>query len=193
MLTVGVDIGGTNIGIALVDDGHQVRAREKRPTPRGGPDEVIEVIVDAIAAMSDADDEVTAVGVGIPGAVSHGKVVRVPNLPGWEAPLHLARPLGDAVGVPVALGNDVDVGLLGEWLAGAAMGGGDVKLALGLGALTGMCGADVWVLAAIGAPLLTAGYAVLVLLRRNGRTVPHGPSMCLASAAAVALGTFASP
>jgi len=74
-----------------------------------------------------------------------------------------------------------------------AMGGGDVKLAIGLGALTGMFGADIWVLAAIGAPLLTAVWAVAVLFRRHGRTVPHGPSMCLASAVAVALGTFASP
>jgi leader peptidase (prepilin peptidase)/N-methyltransferase len=74
-----------------------------------------------------------------------------------------------------------------------AMGGGDVKLALGLGALTGMFGADVWVLAAIGAQLLTAVLAVAVLLASQGRTVPHGPSMCLASAAAVVLGTFASP
>ncbi|BCI81780.1 prepilin peptidase [Mycobacterium sp. SMC-18] len=83
--------------------------------------------------------------------------------------------------------------LLIHLLSPRAMGGGDVKLALGLGALTGMCGAGVWVLAAIGAPLLTAGYAALILVRRAGRTVPHGPSMCLASAAAVALGTFASP
>lgn len=74
-----------------------------------------------------------------------------------------------------------------------AMGGGDVKLALGLGALTGMFGTDVWALAAIGAPLITAGYAVVALLWRDGGTVPHGPSMCLASAAAAALGTFASP
>jgi leader peptidase (prepilin peptidase) / N-methyltransferase len=74
-----------------------------------------------------------------------------------------------------------------------AMGGGDVKLALGLGALTGTYGADVWLLAAMGAPLLTAGCAVVVLLRRRGPTVPHGPSMCLASAAAAVLGTFASP
>ncbi|OKH85976.1 peptidase A24 [Mycobacterium sp. ST-F2] len=72
-------------------------------------------------------------------------------------------------------------------LSPRAMGGGDVKLALGLGALTGMFGADVWVLAAIGAPLLSAAYAVVVLLRHDSRTVPHGPSMCVASAAAVAL------
>ncbi|MEZ0049668.1 leader peptidase (prepilin peptidase)/N-methyltransferase [Mycobacterium sp. MAA66] len=68
-----------------------------------------------------------------------------------------------------------------------SMGGGDVKLALGLGALTGAFGTDVWALAAFGAPLLTAAYAVVALLLWHGRTVPHGPSMCLSSASAVAL------
>jgi leader peptidase (prepilin peptidase) / N-methyltransferase len=69
----------------------------------------------------------------------------------------------------------------------AAMGAGDVKLALGLGALTGAFGVHVWILAAIAAPLVTAGWAVVALLARAARAVPHGPSMCMASAAAVAL------
>jgi leader peptidase (prepilin peptidase)/N-methyltransferase len=68
-------------------------------------------------------------------------------------------------------------------LAPTAMGAGDVKLALGVGGLTGAFGSDVWLLAAFGAPVLTA----LVALTWQVRTVPHGPSMCLASAAAVAL------
>lgn len=68
-----------------------------------------------------------------------------------------------------------------------AMGGGDVKLALGLGALSGTFGAEVWTLAAIAAPLLTAAYALAALVFWKERTVPHGPSMCLATAAAVAL------
>lgn len=80
-------------------------------------------------------------------------------------------------------------------MAPAAMGAGDVKLAVGLGALTGAFGVDVWMLAAIAAPLLTAGWGVLVLRgRRTGvpgagtsNTVPHGPSMCVAAFAAVAL------
>jgi leader peptidase (prepilin peptidase)/N-methyltransferase len=67
------------------------------------------------------------------------------------------------------------------------MGAGDVKLAIGIGALTGTFGSDVWVLAAIGAPLLTAGCAVVAVLRRSGNTVPHGPSMCLAAVTATAL------
>jgi leader peptidase (prepilin peptidase)/N-methyltransferase len=69
----------------------------------------------------------------------------------------------------------------------AAMGAGDVKLAIGIGALTGTFGIDVWVLAALGAPLLTAGWAGVAVLRRSGNTVPHGPSMCLAAVTATAL------
>jgi leader peptidase (prepilin peptidase) / N-methyltransferase len=68
-----------------------------------------------------------------------------------------------------------------------AMGAGDVKLAIGIGALTATFGRDVWLLAALGAPLLTAGWAIVALMRRSGQTVPHGPSMCLAAATAVAL------
>jgi leader peptidase (prepilin peptidase)/N-methyltransferase len=73
-------------------------------------------------------------------------------------------------------------------VAPAAMGAGDVKLAIGVGALTGAFGADTWVLAAVGAPLLTALWGIVALRSRGaGATEPHGPSMCVAAAAAVAL------
>ena len=79
-------------------------------------------------------------------------------------------------------------------LAPAGMGAGDVKLALGLGALTGGLGAPAWLLAALGAPVLTALLGTAVALRRRGRlagtVVPHGPSMCLASLAAAAPAVF---
>src|SRR5258707_5451799 len=71
-----------------------------------------------------------------------------------------------------------------------AMGAGDVKLAIGIGALTGTFGSDVWMLATLGAPLLTAGWAIVAVLRRSGPTVPHGPSMCLAAVSATALAVF---
>ena len=69
------------------------------------------------------------------------------------------------------------------------MGAGDVKLALGLGALTGAFGADVWLLGAVGAPALTALFGLLARVR----TLPHGPSMCVASLAAAALAVFRVP
>ncbi|MCA2244134.1 prepilin peptidase [Mycobacterium sp. WUMAC-067] len=77
--------------------------------------------------------------------------------------------------------------LLVHGVAPGGMGAGDVKLAIGLGALTGWCGVGVWFLAALGAPLLTVLIGVVSMARRSGRTVPHGPSMCLASAAGVGL------
>lgn len=72
----------------------------------------------------------------------------------------------------------------------AALGGGDVKLAAALGALTGALGTPVWILAALGAPLLTAAAAVVVMVLRRGgpaTPLPHGPSMCVATLAAAAL------
>jgi leader peptidase (prepilin peptidase) / N-methyltransferase len=77
--------------------------------------------------------------------------------------------------------------LLVHLVSPTAMGAGDVKLAIGLGALTGCFGADVWFLAALGAPLLTCAIGVLARLGWSATTVPHGPSMCAASVAAVAL------
>jgi leader peptidase (prepilin peptidase)/N-methyltransferase len=115
---------------------------------------------------------------------------RLPNwltLPGAVAVLVAAVAVGR--GGPAVLGA---VGLAGGYLAvhliaPTALGAGDVKLALGVGALTGSFGFDVWTLAALGAPMLTAVWAVIAVLRRSSPTVPHGPSMCLATLAASAL------
>jgi leader peptidase (prepilin peptidase)/N-methyltransferase len=69
----------------------------------------------------------------------------------------------------------------------AAMGAGDVKLAIGLGGLAGCFGAGVWFLAALVAPLLTELLALGVRAGTGALTVPHGPSMCVATALAVGL------
>lgn len=92
-------------------------------------------------------------------------------------------------GVPALLGGAAlfAVYLVVHLAAPAAMGAGDVKLALGIGALTGSFGVDVWTLAAIAAPLLTAAWAIVAVIRRTESTVPHGPSMCVAAAAGCAL------
>lgn len=71
-------------------------------------------------------------------------------------------------------------------VAPRGLGGGDVKLALGLGALTGGLGLQVWVLAALGAPLISAVAGLVSVARGRGRVVAHGPSMCAASLAAAA-------
>jgi leader peptidase (prepilin peptidase)/N-methyltransferase len=77
--------------------------------------------------------------------------------------------------------------LLVHLAAPAAMGAGDVKLAVGLGGLAGCFGVGVWFLAALVAPLLTALLGLGVRVCTGALTVPHGPSMCVATAAAVGL------
>lgn len=76
--------------------------------------------------------------------------------------------------------------LLVHLLAPTGMGAGDVKLAIGVGALSGCFGVEVWFAAALAAPLLTVLWGGLARLGGRG-AVPHGPSMCLASAAGVGL------
>ncbi|MEB3031033.1 prepilin peptidase [[Mycobacterium] nativiensis] len=73
-------------------------------------------------------------------------------------------------------------------IAPDGLGAGDVKLAAGLGALTGSFGIDVWLLAALSAPLLTGVWGLFAAALRRAGTVPHGPSMCVASAVAAGLG-----
>ncbi|MGW0007540.1 prepilin peptidase [Nocardia grenadensis] len=92
----------------------------------------------------------------------------------------------------------------------AALGAGDVKLAVGLGAAAGLGGGQVWVWSAVAAPVCTAIAGVGALLgsragrrmfggryrfadpraptpEHAGRTVPHGPSMCAATLLGLAL------
>jgi leader peptidase (prepilin peptidase)/N-methyltransferase len=119
--------------------------------------------------------------------------VRQRRLPNWltmpGAAVVLAVAAMHGRGAPAVLGA---VALFAVYAAvhlvsPKAMGAGDVKLAIGIGALTAAFGTDIWLLAALGAPVLTAGWALITVVRRSEQTVPHGPSMCLAAVMATAL------
>jgi leader peptidase (prepilin peptidase)/N-methyltransferase len=119
---------------------------------------------------------------------------RLPNrltVPGFAVIMLVAAGSGHGAAAALGAAALTAVYLLMHLLAPTAMGAGDVKLALGLGALTGCFGADVWFLAAIGAPILTAVIGLVAWLGWSAKTVPHGPSMCAASAAAVGLAQLA--
>jgi leader peptidase (prepilin peptidase) / N-methyltransferase len=119
--------------------------------------------------------------------------IRERRLPNWltmpGATVILATAALHGRGAPAVLGAVAlfAVHVVVHLASPAAMGAGDVKLAIGIGALTGTFGGNVWLLAALGAPLLTAVWALVRVLRGSGQTVPHGPSMCLAAMTATAL------
>ena len=113
--------------------------------------------------------------------IRHRRLPNVLTLPGAVVILVVAVACGR--GLPAAIGSAALGGayLVVHLLAPGAMGAGDVKLAVGLGALTAALGAEVWALAAMGAPLVTVVWSAVA----RARSVPHGPSMCLATLLAV--------
>ena len=116
---------------------------------------------------------------------------RLPNLltlPGAGVILLAAVLAGRGLPALAGAGALTGLYLLVHLVAPAALGAGDVKLAIGLGGLAGCFGVGVWFLAALAAPLLTALWGVVVLRLFGGdgaATVPHGPSMCVATVGAV--------
>lgn len=122
MQVAGVDVGGTNIGAGLVDETHAVVADAKMETPRSGP-ALVDAVVELVQGLGG---DPVAVGLAIPGVVDDRDVLVVPNLSDWDDDFDIADRVEERLGLPVALGNDANVGVIGEWLAGAAVGHDDV-------------------------------------------------------------------
>jgi glucokinase len=112
--TVGVDIGGTSTRIGIVDHRGAIVDVVTSPTPRGA-DAIADHLVTTIGAVvRRSTDPVTSVGVGIPGRVDgRTSVVSMAVNVGIVEPHPLGRRLEQALGLPVALGNDVDLAALG--------------------------------------------------------------------------------
>ena len=123
----GIDLGGTKIQTVVVDADNQVLGQARHPTPTsGGPEDVAGVIVTAMreAAQQAGVEtrELGGVGIGSPGDAdeSTGVVSGARNLPDWIGPFPLGERLSADFGVPVKVGNDVQVAVQGEFELGAA-------------------------------------------------------------------------
>ena len=138
-LYLGVDVGGTKVQASLVEETGTILAREKAPTPRTGGTErvmaVIEkVIEDVLAKAGRPIDRLTALGIAVPGVVDPdtARVVVTPNmsLTGVAIGSHLESRFH----LPVALGNDCNLGALGEkWLGSARQFNSAVAILVGTG------------------------------------------------------------
>jgi glucokinase len=125
-LRAGVDLGGTKIQAVVMDPGGRVLGSARQPTPTaGGPREVVagvaEVVREAAAAAEVEPASLDGVGVGSPGDVDDraGTVTSARNLPGWKGSFPVSAVLGEGLGVPVTIGNDVDVATVAEYELGA--------------------------------------------------------------------------
>ncbi len=125
--TFGVDLGGTNLRVGLVDPDGTVVDERRVATPRT-LDEIVDRIAGTVRAFAPLRPEARALGVGAAGMVDHeGTIHYSPNVPAFiEAPVR-AR-LEDAVGFPTVVDNDANVAVVAELVHGAARGCSEVLL-----------------------------------------------------------------
>ncbi|MEO7982386.1 MAG: ROK family protein [Sporichthyaceae bacterium] len=122
-----MDVGVTHLTVARVGLGGVVLSRRDSSwpgrTPR--PRAVASALASegaALLAEVGPGAVVVAAGVAVPGMVRRrdGQVRQAPNL-GWRD-VPLGHELADALGLPVAVGNDADLGIRAEHVRGAAAG-----------------------------------------------------------------------
>lgn len=137
---VGVDLGGTNLRCAVVDENHAVVSRHQCPTGAAeGADAVIGRLVDGIArVVGDAGlsaSDIAAAGVGMPGPINQrtGVVYSATNMPGWDN-VPLAEIMTQRTGIASFLENDANCAGWGEFTAGAGKGSANmVMVTIGTG------------------------------------------------------------
>ena len=123
-----LDIGGTKVLGAIFDENRKVIHRLKKKTKAGGDssenvEEVIISVVDEMIKESGLKkSQINAIGAGAPGVINQesGVVLFSPNLP-WRD-YDIRTPIEKKFGVTFHIGNDVNVGVLGEYKYGAAKG-----------------------------------------------------------------------
>lgn len=136
---LGIDLGGTNVAVAVVKDDGTIIGRGHRPCPRGNEpvaQAIIQACHDAVADAGLTLEEIHSAGLGSPGSIDaeKGIVISAWNLELQQAPL--CSMISDALGIPVKIGNDANVAAYGEFLFGAGKGSAHmvaVTLGTGLG------------------------------------------------------------
>lgn len=125
---IGVDLGGTNLRCAVVDENSRILSRIELPTnAHEGPEAVIDRMVSGImkaAATAGLETaEIAAVGIGYPGPLNQeqGMVYSAPNMPGWKN-IPLAKFVSLRIGIPTFIENDANCAGWGEFVAGAGAG-----------------------------------------------------------------------
>lgn len=120
---IGIDLGGTNIRAAIVqEDGKILCMKKSESHPERGAEPVMETMISLIEGL-DGYQECEGIGMGIPGPINtaEGKIIVSTNLPkliGYPIADHIR----DHFGKPTFMDNDVKVAALGEAVLGAGKG-----------------------------------------------------------------------
>ena len=130
-LAAGIDLGGTNMTVGIVDRKGRIHGRARKKTKAfEGRDSVLERIESAVAAACEdakvRPADLAGVGIGAPGPVDFGRgVVLASGNLGWKN-VALGELLRKRLGVPVYVDNDANVAAWGEATVGAGQGCGSL-------------------------------------------------------------------
>ncbi|QIP17063.1 ROK family protein [Spirosoma aureum] len=133
-MTIGVDLGGTNARVGLVDNGTIVRQRSMVLQDKDSLSATLAQLIDLIRPF--VESSVNSIGIGVPSVVDidRGIVYNVANIPSWEE-VALRDILEKEFDLPVFVNNDVNCFILGEHQFGLAQG---YRSAVGMAIGTGL-------------------------------------------------------
>lgn len=144
MFTIGIDLGGTNIVAAVVDEKYNIIAKAKTPTavPRSAElifDDIAKVCKEAVEKAGLTMNDISSVGLGTPGTVNSDGVIEFANNLNFDnvpAKDMIIERLGDK---PVYVANDANCAALGEAYAGCGNGAKNfIAVTLGTGVGSGV-------------------------------------------------------
>ena len=139
MYHLGIDLGGTNIAVGVVDENFKIVGRGKMKTNAPRPaDEICDDMATAVKmAVENAGltmDDIDTIGIGAPGSINpHTGMIAVSNNLQFEK-VPMGPMLKERLGRDVFIENDASAAAYGEFLAGAGRGTQDmVAITLGTG------------------------------------------------------------
>ena len=142
MYRIGIDLGGTNIAVGIVDDEHKIVVKKSTPTLAKRPAEEIvadmaRVCLEACAELKIDIKDIANIGIASPGIANpvNGCVEYANNLPFLRFPI--VKLLADGLGIDrsvIKIANDANAAAWGEAVAGAAKGSANsIMVTLGTG------------------------------------------------------------
>ena len=145
MYRIGIDLGGTNIVVGVIDESNKIVAKASRKTlaPRAAEkifDDMADAVKEAMSQIHITNDDVISVGVGTPGSVNKGEeLIEFANNLGFNnVPAY--KLLRERLGITkVYFDNDANCAALGEAVAGCGKGVKDfIMITLGTGVGSGI-------------------------------------------------------
>lgn len=122
-IRIAVDLGGTHLRAAAFHKNETEPFAHQKTTSRSKDESIFERLLRLIEEVMPADEEVSGIGVAVPGPVDSaaGVIIQMPNIPELRN-YPLVEKLQEKLNVPVYLGNDANLAALGEWRYGAGQG-----------------------------------------------------------------------